>query len=257
MDNSNRHNKPVRLPAKKKPEFNKWAVPLGAAISGGLVALALPNLIDVSGASGIAKGGLIAVGATLAAYSVNRFAIDKGTELAARGFITAGLASVLSMAFVGAAFFVSTFTGLTLPDMEKLRLQEHGNAYVQFIGARNIKATEAGRTLPIVRSINRDLSAKAACEIRESCISERGNGGRGTVAKILEDLSGRAGVITEQLEAGETTRQQTLMQLNKLVGEYQSVLGQSDKFIWQRRAELQEVDARINQLFYFADFRAP
>ncbi|MCP4099242.1 MAG: hypothetical protein GY748_23710 [Planctomycetaceae bacterium] len=230
---------------------------MGAVISGGLVALALPNLIDVSGASGIAKAILIAGGATLATYSVNRFAIDKGTELASRGFITASIASVLSMTFVGMAFFASTFAGLTLPDVEKLRLQEHGNAYIQYIGERNLQASKAGRTLPVMRSINRDLPAKASCEIREACISGRGKGGRGTIAKILEGLAGRAAAISEQLETGEATRQSTLKQLNKLVGEYQSVLGQSDKTIWERRGDLQKIDAKINQIIATLDEAIP
>jgi len=145
---------PKVLPPKKIPAFDKWAVPLGAAISGGLMVFALPELIDVSSTGGMIKAGLIGGGATLAAYSVNRFAIEKGTELAARGFVTASIASVLSMTFVGAAFFASTFAGLTLPDVEKLRLQEHGNAYVQYIGKRNLTAAKAGRTLPVMKLIS-------------------------------------------------------------------------------------------------------
>ncbi len=257
MSEYKKENNPQVLPPKKIPAFDRWAVPLGAVISGGLVALALPELIDVSGAGGIAKAGLIAGGATLATYSVNRFAIDKGTELASRGFITASIASVLSMTFVGTAFFASTFAGLTLPDVEKLRLQQHGNAYVQYIGERNLTAAKAGRTLPVMSVISRDLPAKASCEIRESCISGRGQGGRGTVARILEGLAGRAAAILEQLEAGETTRQRALKQLNKLVGDYQSVLGQSDKSIWERRGELQKIDAKINQVIATLDEAIP
>ena len=248
---------PQILPPKKIPAFDRWAVPLGAVISGGLVALALPELIDVTGASGIAKAVLIAGGATLATYSVNRFAIDKGTELASRGFITASITSVLSMAFVGTAFFASTFAGLTLPDVEKLRLQEYGNTYVQYIGERNLQASKAGRTLPAMRTINRDLPEKAACEIANSCISGRGDGGHGRVAKILEGLAGRASAISEQLEAGEITRQSTLKQINKLVGEYQSVLGQNEKSIWERRGELQKIDAKINQIIATLDEAIP
>ena len=257
MSEYKKENNPEVLPPKKIPAFDRWAVPLGAAISGGLVALALPNLIDVSGTSGIAKAVLIAGGATLATYSVNRFAIDKGTELASRGFITASVASVLSMTFVGTAFFASTFAGLTLPDVEKLRLQEHGNAYVQYIGERNLQASKAGRTLPVMRTINRDLPEKAACEIANSCISGRGDGGHGRVAKILEGLAGRASAIFEQLEAGEVTRKSTLKQLNKLVGEYQSVLGQSDKSIWERRGALQKIDAKVNQIIATLDEAIP
>ena len=257
MDNKIKHHNPEVLPPKNIPTFDRWAVPLGAAISGGLVALALPNLIDISGASGIAKAVLIAGGATLATYSVNRFAIDKGTELASRGFVTASITSVLSITFVGTAFFASTFAGLTLPDVEKLRLQEHGNAYVQYIGERNLQANKAGRTLPVMRTINRDLPEKTACEIAASCVSGRGNGGHGTVAKILEGLSGRSNAISGELEAGETTRQSTLTQLNKLVGEYQSVLGQNEQSIWDRRGELQKIDAKVNQIIATLDEAIP
>ncbi len=249
--------KPAVLPPKKIPAFDKWAVPLGAAISGGLMVFALPELVNVSGTGGMIKAGLIGGGATLAAYSVNRFAIEKGTELASRGFITASIASVLSMTFVGAAFFASTFAGLTLPDVEKLRLQEHGNAYVQYIGKRNLTAAKAGRTLPVMSVISRDLPTRVACEIRESCISGRGQGGRGTVARILEGLAGRATAISDQLEAGETTRQRTLKQLNRLVGNYQTVLNQNKTSIWERRGALQKIDAKINQIIATLDEAIP
>jgi len=108
-----------------------------------------------------------------------------------------------------------------------------------------------------MHTINRDLPAKASCEIREACISGRGKGGRGTIAKILEGLASRAVAISEQLETGEITRQSTLKQLNKLVGEYQSVLGQSDKSIWERRGELQKIDAKVNQIIATLDEAIP
>jgi len=257
MKQDARNNRPVRLPPKKKPDFDKWAVPLGAVISGGLVGLALPNLIDVSDVGGIAKVVLITGGATLASYWVNRFAINKGTELAARGYVTAGAASVFSMLFVGVGLFAASYSGLTLPDVEKLRLQEHGSAYTQFIGKRNLKAAEAGRALPVMRSIEGDLTSKVACEISISCVSGRGDGGRGTVALVLEDKAGRAVKVLEQLEAGGTLRRDALKRLNKLVGEYQSTLGASDKDIWQRRRELQKIDAQINQTISDLDEAIP
>jgi len=219
--------------------------------------MALPNLIDVSGALGITKAVLITGGAMLASYWVNRFAINKGTELAARGYVTAGVASVASMMFVGAGLFAASYSGLTLPDVEKLRLQEHGSAYTQFIGQRNQKATEAGRTLPVLRSIEGDLLLKVACETSVSCVSGRGNGGRGTVALVLEDKAGRATKVLEQLEAGETARQKALSLLNELVGNYQTALGQSDNDIWQKRRELQKIDAQINQIISGLDEAIP
>jgi len=257
MNQNMSQNKPVRLPPKKRPDFDKWAVPLGAVISGGLVGMALPNLVDVSGAWGITKAVLITGGAMLASYWVNRFAINKGTELAAKGYVTAGVASVASMMFVGAGLFAASYSGLTLPDVEKLRLAQHGSAYTQFIGKRNRFAAEAGRTLPVLRAIEGDLILKVACETSVSCISGRGNGGRGTIALILEDKAGRAAKVLEQLEAGETARQKALSRLNELVGDYQTVLGQSDKDIWERRLALQKIDAEINQIVSDLDEAIP
>lgn len=247
----------VRLPRKKKPDLDKWAVPLGSIISGGMVAMALPSLVDVSGFGGIAKAVLITGGTMLATYSVNRFAIDKGTDLASRGYLTAGIASLGSMTFVGLGLFASTYAGLTLPDVEELRLREHGSAYTQFISARSLKAAEAVRTLPVMRSINRELQEKLQCEFSQSCISGRGDGGRGTVTRVLEEMAGHASIIADQLETGETARKDTLAHLNGLVGDYQSALGQADLNIWDKRGELQKIDSELGQIIAELDEAIP
>ncbi|MFD0917250.1 hypothetical protein ACFQ14_12590 [Pseudahrensia aquimaris] len=238
---------PRQLPKKKYPELDRWAVPVLSLVSGALLGVATPNLIDAEGISGIVKVGLLAGGASISAFCVNRIAIDKGTDLASRGYVTAGAASLFSVLFVGAGLFTSTLAGLTLPKVEKLRLAEHAQSYVLYIGERNTEAAKAGRTLPVVRAINRELPAKAACEIKISCVSGRGNGGYGTVARVLEEMAGRAGNVAEQVETGELTRQAKLKSLNALVGEYQEVLDREDSSLKEKRVKLQRIDAQIVQ----------
>ncbi len=239
---------PRQLPKKKYPELDRWAVPVLSLISGALLGVATPNLIDANGIGGIVKVGLLAGGASVAAFCVNRIAIDKGTDLAARGYTTAGAASLFSVVFVGTGLFTSTLAGLTLPKVEELRLAEHGQAYVQYIGERNAQATKAGRTLPVVRAINRELPVKAACEIKSSCVSGASSTGYGTVARLLEEMAGRANNVGEQVEAGELVRRTSLKKLNALVGEYQSVLDDSEVQLKDKRGQLQKIDVQIIQL---------
>ncbi len=247
MKQNHKNMEPDVLPPREKVNWENALLIFFAVLTGLMLAIALPNLIDTSQFSGIFKVGLLALGASIISYSVNKIAITKGAELFSKGFIIAGVVSIISILAVGIGLFTSTYAGLTLTDTEQLRLQKHGIAYSQYIGVRNSKAAQAARTLPVVRSINRELSDKARCEIRHSCVSGRGNGGRGTISKILEVMAGRANSVSVQLEAGEIARQVSLKSLNKLIAQYQDILANSEINIWKKRAHLQKIDAKINQ----------
>lgn len=255
----NRHyrRKPNRLPKKNKAPFTQRAVGALAIASGLMLGLALPNLLNGTGPATMLKTVLIAGTATIVAYSVNRLAVEKGAPLSAIGFAGAGAASVMSMLVVGGGLFASTYSGLVFKDVAELQLQEHGTQIVRFIGYRNQMAVEAGRLLPVVNSIVSDLRAKNQCEIRESCISLKGTGGRGPVARELEETRGRAAAIYEQLNAGESARKSVLRDLNRLIAEYQRILGDTDKGIWDRRLALQKLDARIDQTLSLLDESIP
>lgn len=255
----NRHyrRKLNRLERGKKTPFTRRAVGALAIASGSMLALALPNVLNGTGPITMLKTVLIAGTATIVAYSVNRLAIEKGAPLSAIGFRSAGAASVVAMLAVGGGLFASTYSGLVHKDVAELQLQEHGTKIVRFIGYRNQMAVEAARLLPVVNAIVSDLKTKSQCEIRESCISLKGSGGRGPVARKLEATSARAIAIREQLNVGETARQSFLRELNRLIAEYQRIIGETDRDIWDRRLALQKLDAKIDQTLSLLDESIP
>lgn len=236
-----------RLPDRPKKPFVSNLLILIALFSGAMLGFAMPNLIGDESWSGLAKAFLIAGAATTVAYGVNRLAIEKGAPLTAINFAGAGVTSVASILIVGGGLFASTFSGLTIGSVSELRLQEYGTELSRFVNYRNQIATKAGQVGPAIQAIAGDLRLKARCEIRSSCVSGRGNGGRGTVSHVLEDKSARAAGIKDQFTAGETKRDAALKRANQLLGEYHKVLGGDGKTISEKRIALQKVDAEIAQ----------
>ncbi|MBB4305120.1 hypothetical protein GGD81_004188 [Rhodobium orientis] len=240
-------DKPIRLPKRKKQPFVKVTLLALAASSGGMLMMAVPNLISGTGIVAFSKAALLAASATAVAYGINRMAVERGAPLATIGYVSAGIVSVGSILVVGGGLFAGTYAGLTFKDVAELQLQEYGTELSHYVGNRSRAAQQAGRVAPAVRAVAQDLDQKRACELRSSCVSGRGNGGRGPVARALEDKAGRASAIVHQLDAGEKARRDALAELNRLLGAYQDVIGDSGREIWDRRTALQKIDAEIQQ----------
>ncbi|MGL1921239.1 MAG: hypothetical protein OCD03_09430 [Hyphomicrobiales bacterium] len=257
MKQNPKNKSDIVIEKTKRPDAEKWLIPVASVGSCILLSIALPNLIEVSGIMGALKIAALATTTGIISYSVNKFAIEKGTKYFARGYTGAGIASIISMTLIGAALFGATYAGLTINGTEKLRLQEHGIAYSQFIGERSLKAAEAARTLPIIRSISQDLEEKAACEKKNSCVSGRGNGGVGTFSKILQVQAGSAKNIAVQLETGEETRQKSISNLNQLLDDYQNNLGNPDIDIDKKRRQAEKISAKMNQEISILDEALP
>ena len=85
------------------------------------------------------------------------------------------------------------------------------------------------------------------CEERESCLSGRGRGGRGSVTKALEEQASRAGHMASELKRGEKIRQESIVRLNTLLDEFQGVFSNAEKSFRERRPELVALDAKIRQ----------
>ena len=239
-------DEPPRLPKKKLPPLIDVALPLVAVGSGAMLGLAVPNIIEGSGAWSIVKASVLALSATVVAFSVNRLAIERGAPQAAKGYLGATIVSIGSVVAVGGGLFAATYSGLVFRDVAELKLQEHGTAVSDHIALQSSATAQTTRVLPAMRSIETDLRHKAECEIETACISGRG-GGYGPVARIVEEQAGRAASLGEQIAAGDSDRQAIMARLNGLVAEYQTTLGNDQEDIWNRRAALQTIDARIGQ----------
>ncbi|MCB1465158.1 MAG: hypothetical protein KDJ90_22700, partial [Nitratireductor sp.] len=106
---------------------------------------------------------------------------------------------------------------------------------------------DAAQSGPALRAVVTDLQGKAECEISRSCVSGKGNGGYGTVARILEEKAARAEGISDQFSAGARKREDSLRSLNTLLSRYQEALGKTELSAVERRSALQKIDAEIGQ----------
>ena len=238
---------PVRLPRKKKFDVADFALPAFALTTGAMVGLSAPQLIDPSGLAGWIKIGVLTGSAALVSYIVNRYAIQQGAELTARGYLTAGLVSVGSILIVGGGLFASTYAGLTIERVNDLKLQRHAQALSVYLGRVNAQASQTGQAGPAIDAAVADIELHVTCEARESCLSGRGNGGRGRVTRALEPLARRARQISLQLQKGEATRKDRLMRVNGLIGDYQTSFSATELDRATRRRKLSRLDARIKQ----------
>lgn len=239
---------PHRHEKSPAPDTQKTVIFLLAIFSALMLGISVWNLSsDTTGPSTSLKVVLITCSAGMVAYLVNRFSIERGAPLAALGFSLAGFFSVAAILVVGAGMYLATFSGLVIKDIASLSVQGHGAALVEYVGERNRASLESRRAGPAIRLVATDLSGQATCEVRSSCISGRGNGGRGPVAALLEGLAGRAETIALQFEQGEADRQQALKSINDLTAEYQDLLARTDIDIWERRSRLQVIHGKIEQ----------
>ncbi|MCB1471025.1 MAG: hypothetical protein KDK08_28555 [Rhizobiaceae bacterium] len=238
---------PVRLPTKTRRPLLDFALPAVAVASGIMLVLATLALIEADGILDYAKALTLAFSASAVSYGVNKLAIDRGAPLGTTGYHGASLLSIASILAVGSGLFAATYSGLTLKDSSELQLREHGTALSAYVGERSGAASEAARVNPVIRAIEADLQQKAACEIQTSCISGRGNGGIGPVARVVQEYAGRATSIGQQIAAGDAARQAILGRLNADIAEYQTILGDDARDVSERRMLLNAVDTRIRQ----------
>lgn len=78
----------------------------------------------------------------------------------------------------------------------------------------------------------------AACEREVSCLSGKNTGGAGPISRALDASAGQALVIAEALQQGTLVRDQRLDELNQLHASFFEVLGETDRSMADRRAEL-------------------
>lgn len=188
---------------------------------------------------GFAEGGVLGrfklavfgLAAWLVGYIVNRLAIERGVTLAARGVKIAGPISGLSVLIVGVAFFMATFSGLTKPKVEELRLATFLQEAGIYADARIAVADQSAELAPIMQAVSEDLSAQAETESTT---------GRGPITEALEILFGRSNGLTRQMADGLELRADILAQLASLRGEMNEGLGDESTDIWTRRAELRQ-----------------
>ena len=245
-----------KMEKKAKSPYYDIILLLLPLFAGGFVFWAMINLNIENGFVDILKAFMVGTVAGLVSYAVNRFGIDWGANLASAGSMTAGIFSVVSIVSVGALLWFFSFSGIILPDVRILRLEEHGQHLVQYVDTKNALATQAKRIVPPLRAASSEFNAKAQCEIKSGCVSLRG-GGAGTISSLLEEKATRAGGIADQFDEGVKLQATTRAQINKLIEKYQTVLSDDGKSTKLRRRELIKIDAEIGQAVATLDEAIP
>jgi len=212
-----------------------------------MLGIAVHALIGGTGPLANLKVLLITVSGGLAAYGVNRFAVLKGAPLFAIGFKLAGALSIAGILIVGSGMAIGTFSGLTLQSVEARQHEDHGQTLQNFVTATNRDALDAAKSVPAIEVVESELSDLATCEVRQSCFSGIGYGGRGSVTRALETAAGKAGVVGQAFTDGAQERTKLLEALNALWARYLESLADSSLSKDERRPVLQGLHGEIEQ----------
>lgn len=238
---------PSSLPERASLPFEITLLIFFALLTGSMAFWAMLNLIADQGASLWFKAGLIGIAAGLVSFAVNKFAIERGAPQAAKGYLLAPMISIGSILVVGVGLFASTYAGLTINQVRELSLQEYGRNLGSYVADINTQVLEATRIVPVVDSGIADIKSKRQCEFEEGCLNARGIPGAGPTTRALTVIIDRAETIQQQMESAKAERASLLAKLNRLLGEYQSTLGEGSKSLKTRREALVKTSAQIHQ----------
>ncbi len=237
---------PLRYENNKKINFHNWIIPASAVLTGTLVGLATPQLIDATGTSGAFKAVLIGAAAAFVSGVVNFYAIRDGARLAATGFALAGVASLSTVIIVGGSAATFSYAGLSLGQVNQLALREHGGSLGSYVEQAISHAAQSIQIKPIIDAAAADIQRNLGCERLTGCLSGR-RGGEGPVFRVVQPLATRASEISHQLAGIEAVRKNQLALANNMVGEFQATLSDANLTTDERWQNLGRKDARIKQ----------
>lgn len=192
------------------------------------------------GVAGWLKLLIFGLAAWLVSFLVNRLAVEHGVALASQGSKIAGPLSGVSVLLVGAAFLMATFTGLTTPKVEEMRLSGYLETFERYVDGRVVVADKTAELVPIMQSLAEDLNARS----QQECA----NGGCGSIARALQALHGRANGLSTQMTASLGSRQDVLDRISALRKSMNTTLLDESFNIWTRRANLRRQHGQMLSL---------
>ena len=213
-----------------------------------LVPMALFAMSEERGPAASLKYVLVGFAAAGAAYGVNKYAVDRLAPLHAIGFKLAGLLAVVGILATGSGTALGSLTGIVFGPVETKTYQAAGQELEAAIRASNDAVLIAERIVPSVKAVSEDIALNETCEIQSSCLSGRGNGGRGPMSRALGGASAQAASIAQALSEGREQRNDLLDDLNDLSAEYNAVLSSSGETAAKRRADLQNLHSEVLQM---------
>ncbi|EFO28840.1 hypothetical protein TRICHSKD4_4649 [Roseibium sp. TrichSKD4] len=237
---------PVKYKSDTKINWASWIVPTSAVMTGALVALAAPQLIDTSGILGTLKMALLGSAASFISWVVNHHAIKHGTELAASGLKSAGFASLLAVTITGAAAFSFSYAGLVLPRVDALNQADHAQELAAYVDDINQNSAQLYQLRAVLATTAADLQAKIECEIKSGCLSGNG-GGEGAIYRGILPPTQRAQKISVQLIASDDERRNQLAEINNALDEYHAILGETTADSVEKNRQLTAKSGQIKQ----------
>ncbi|WP_371157019.1 hypothetical protein [Jannaschia sp. 2305UL9-9] len=205
---------------------------------------------------GFAEGGILGwaklivllAAAYAVAYAILRMAIERGVPLVAAKSRIAGPMSGLSIAFVGACFFLVTAPGLTIFQVEESRLTAHLEQIGNYADVRVSIADQAVELVPIMQAVAEDLAARTEQE------SETGVG---PIALAWDSLTSRAEGLSSQMTVSLGVRGDLLDRIHAQRMAMETTLADESVSIWDRRAVLRMQQARLMSLLAELDQAVP
>ncbi len=237
---------PVKYKSGNKINWASWIIPTSAVMTGALVTLAAPQLIDTSGILGTFKMVLLGGAATFISWVVNYHAVKHGTELAASGLRSAGFASLLAVSITGSAAFAFSYAGLVLPRVDALNQADHGQALAAYVDDVNQNSAQFYQLRAVISTTAADLQAKIECEITDGCLSGNG-GGKGAIYRGILPPTQRAQKIAVQLISSDDERRNQLAEINNTLDEYHAILGDGASDENQKSRQLTAKSSQIKQ----------
>lgn len=238
-------------PERKKFALEPLVIPVSAGITGVLTALAAPAVLEVNSGIDWFKIALLGGAAMFVSGVVNHYAIQKGSDLAARGFWVAPFISLIPVVAVGISAASFSYTGLVLDDVNDAARQEHGAELFNTLQEGNAYAIQGQQLKPSVDAAAADLGRNLEFEVSAGGLSG-GTPGRGAVYRAVLPLAERASEIAGQFEASDQTRQDTLANANRMLDQYNSLLSSSELSADERDQALMrksgEIKAEIQAL---------
>lgn len=248
----NRNNQidhdPARIERKPRYSVEGWFLIILPVMAFVLLLLALPSLIaSDDGVIGKLKVLAAASAAALTTYAVNKFSNERGAPLTVRGYWFAGVFSVVAIAATGLGVFAATYSGLVRKDVTILRLEDHAAALRLYVAEQNKIALQSSRLSAPLRAFGQELAGISECEVKSSCLSGRPDGGRGPVARVVNQANERLQAIIEQVDRGQAAQKATLDRINTLLTRFSAEISDASRTESERWIVLQGLDSQIGQ----------
>lgn len=245
------------IKSENKVSANLTKMRLLNTCSGLLFGMGTYGLIDPQSIIEWLEVGVVGFGGGFAAYSVNHISMTKGAYQAAIGVTGAATASIGPMVAMGITISAASFTGLTINQIDQMRMQSFGNDNTLYVEERVSTARHADQVVVAVESAFEQIKASSSCERGQSCVSRVGNGGEGLTYFTLKSAESQIGTVLEKLKGGNKNRDEALERVAQSEEDVQAALNTVNPSRKARRAKVQKQLSEQNKALAALDRAQP